>query len=147
MIYPNNEIKSYWDGVITLVLIFSCMVTPYRLAFNKEDPYEWVVINIFIDIFFGIDIILSFISAYYTEEYELIESRRMIAKNYILGWFSIDVFAILPFDLIMAWVRGDKVEGPSSNVNDMIRLARLGRLYKVIRLLKILRILKLGKSS
>ena len=75
MIYPNNEKKSYWDGFITLILVFSCMMTPYRIAFSESEPPSWVIINAFIDSSFAIDIVLSFLSAYHTGEYELIDDR------------------------------------------------------------------------
>jgi len=29
--------------------------------------------------------------------YEIIDDRKVIAKNYLLGWFIIDVLAIFPF--------------------------------------------------
>lgn len=84
-------------------------------------------------------------TAFYTDEYELIEDRWTIAKNYMLSWFFIDVLAIFPFERIYA---ADNQEmATSNNMNDMIRLARLGRLYKILRLMRLFRVLKLGKSS
>ena len=75
MIYPNNEVKSYWDGFVTIILLFSCITTPYRIAFSENEPPAWVFINISVDSIFAIDIILSFMSAYSTDEYELIDDR------------------------------------------------------------------------
>lgn len=144
MIYPNNELKGNWDAVVTLILLFTCMVTPYRIAFHDSDPPGWEITNTVIDVFFAIDIILSFNSAYYSDEYDLIENRFVIAKNYIFGWFWIDFLAIFPFERVFT---GDGEQASSNNVNDMIRLARLGRLYKILRLVRLFRILKLGKSS
>ena len=117
------------------------MVTPYRIAFVEDETFEWIVANYVIDFLFLIDMILCFMTAYYTEEYELVEDRAMIAKTYLTGWFFIDFLAIFPFE---------KVQGGESEVegaNDMARLAKLGRLYKVLRLIKLVRLLKLGKSS
>jgi hypothetical protein len=144
MIYPNNPIKNNWDMIITIVLIFTCMVTPYRIAFVEVDDDMWSAINVIIDIMFLIDMILSFISAYYTDEFELIEDRGQIAWSYGKSWFVIDVLAIFPFE---------KMQGTSSGTNDltasndMVRLVKLGRLYKVLRLIKLVRLLKLGKSQ
>ena len=33
MLYPEDNFKSYWDFLITNVLIFTCIVTPARIAF------------------------------------------------------------------------------------------------------------------
>ena len=140
MIYPNDEIKANWDTVITLVLIFTCMVTPYRIAFVDKDSDLWVGLNYSIDGLFLIDMILCFLTAYYTDEFQLVEDRVEIAKSYLAGWFFIDFLAIFPFEKVQG--SGDAVEG----ANDMARLAKLGRLYKVLRLIKLVRLLKLGKS-
>lgn len=68
MIYPNNDMKANWDALITLCLLFTCMVTPYRIAFSgvEAETTFWIVTNYSIDSMFAIDIILSFITAYYT---------------------------------------------------------------------------------
>lgn len=76
MIYPNNALKSNWDMTVTMILIFTCMVTPYRIAFVEQDDDLWTTINVSIDLLFLGDMILSFISAFYTDEFELVEDRK-----------------------------------------------------------------------
>lgn len=61
--------------MVTVILIFTCMVTPYRIAFVEKDDDIWSLINMSIDGLFLIDMILCFISAYYTDEFELIDDR------------------------------------------------------------------------
>jgi len=101
MIYPNNSYKKCWDIIVTFALLFTCCVTPYRFAFVQEEPQGWLIINAFIDLMFLADIIFCFISAYYTEEFLLIDERKEIAKNYATGWFFIDTLAIFPFEQIL----------------------------------------------
>jgi hypothetical protein len=88
---------------ITALLIFSSFVIPYRMAFisieNETKP--WQVINNIIDIGFGMDIIITFNTAFIGDDYKIVESRKQIAINYMKGWFFIDVFAIIPFDFIL----------------------------------------------
>jgi len=60
--------------LITFVLIFTCVVTPARLAFtfSDENIYDfdtWEVINLIIDGFFLIDIIFNFNTAYIDEDF------------------------------------------------------------------------------
>ena len=143
MIYPNNALKANWDMIVTLILIFTCMVTPYRIAFVEEDDEFWTVLNTSIDFMFLIDMILCFVSAYYTDEFELIEDRKTIAMNYLTSWFFIDFLAIFPFERIL----GEGGQTDLNSSNEMVRLAKLGRLYKVLRLIKLVRLLKLGKSQ
>ena len=37
IITPENEYKAFWDFVIFIVLIFSCVITPLQLAIWSED--------------------------------------------------------------------------------------------------------------
>ena len=65
--------------------------------------------------------------------------RVMIAKNYLKGWFTIDLLAIIPFDVILSNLQ--------SNANGILRIARVGRLYKLVKLTRLLRILKIMKEK
>jgi hypothetical protein len=60
----------------------SCVLSPYLLAFNSRDlktkPYY---ADQFINAFFILDIFLNFFSAYYTEDMEIIDERRVRTFN------------------------------------------------------------------
>jgi len=138
LLYPEDQNKVSWDLFITLILMISCILTPYNIAFIDEEPLSWKIVNITIDSLFAIDIIIIFQSCYYDDEFVIVENRWMIAKEYLSGWFLVDLVAILPFDAIF------KSTGAGSV--DMIRLARMGRMYKMIKMAKILRVLKIIKQ-
>jgi hypothetical protein len=63
---------SIWDVFIAMILIFSCLVTPYRLALVPEDTKAWKIANGFIDSMFLCDIILIFNTCFYDEDFTLI---------------------------------------------------------------------------
>ena len=94
------------------------------------------MINGIIDMLFGIDILLFFNTAYYDDENDLVENRKAIANNYLYGWFSIDILAIIPFDHILS----------AGDYGSMARIARIGRLYKLAKLTKLFRVLKIMKE-
>lgn len=100
MIYPEDSWKQQWDIFISLILIFTCAVTPYRLAFIEEDSTDWVIINYSVDCMFLIDMILCFNTAYYDEDFKMMQHRAVIAITYVKGWFFIDLLAIFPIGLI-----------------------------------------------
>ena len=82
--------------------MFTCIVTPARLAFDFKDDSttddegvdHWEIINYIVDICFLIDIFFTFNSAYIDEDFKVISSRKVIAVNYLKGWFTIDFVAI-----------------------------------------------------
>ena len=101
MFYPEDQFKANWDLFVTIILIFTCLSTPYRIAFIERDNTAWTVINYSIDSMFLIDIIFIFNSAYNDEDFRIVDDRKKIAKNYLNSWFTIDFLAIVPFDLIL----------------------------------------------
>ena len=136
LFYPEDQFKIIWDLFITLVLLISCVTTPYRIAFGEVvEPVKWKIINFTIDALFLIDIFVIFNSAYYDEDYMIIENRKQIAKGYIYSWFVIDTLAIIPFDVFLS--EGDYQE--------MMRIARIGKISRLIKMTRLLRILKIVK--
>ena len=132
MFYPQDRFKGAWDIYMSIILMFACIVTPVRISFySKEVSFRWFVIDLVVDFFFFVDIIINFNTAFYDQDYNIIENRKSIACDYIKGWFFIDMIAVIPFDLIFE----------STNLNEFVRIMRIGRLYKLIKLLKLMRML------
>jgi len=78
-------------------------------------------------------------SEYYDSDMNLIQNHKQIAANYLKGWFLLDVFAIVPFELILLNVQ--------SSFNGLTRIAKIGKLYKLVKLTRLLRILKIMKEK
>lgn len=102
LFYPEDASKQRWDILISILLIFTCIYTPIVIAFHEE-PEDGsldfcMVSNMVVDIFFGLDILIVFFSAFYDEDFNIIDDMKDIARFYIIGWFFFDVLAIVPFD-------------------------------------------------
>lgn len=88
------------------------------------------------NILFVIDMILRFFTAYIDDSsLELKDSKMDIAKDYLKGWFFVDLVSVIPFDLIISY----------SNVNRVTRFSRIGRISKIVRMIKMVRLLKIAK--
>ena len=103
-------------------MIITCILTPISIAFSYKANKISDIPDHIIDTFFLIDIIITFNSAYITDEFEIIYDRKSITKNYLTGWFFIDVFSIIPFDLL--------VSRDNEKYNKLARVARIGRMQK-----------------
>ena len=139
--YPEDKYKGYWDLFITLILLVTCINTPIQIAFTTstvgavsitDDMFSFII-----DLMFLADICVIFNSAYYTEDMDMVDDRKMIAKTYLYGWFTIDFLAIMPFDLILN----------ATDFSSLVRVARFGKLYKLVKLTRLLRILKIMKEK
>jgi hypothetical protein len=126
VILPDDHFKKKWDLLITFMLLFTALVSPYRIAFVDYDSLSWVIVETSTDCIFGIDLILNFFFAFYDDQDEVIDNRKEIALTYFKGWFFIDFMTILPISQIL-------------NTTDYGNLARIARLPKLYRLIKILR--------
>lgn len=95
-----------------------------------------LTIDQFINLCFFCDIFFQFSSAYYDNDYNLIDDNKVIAKEYFQSWFVIDLATVIPFDLILL----------IDNYNKLARVARIGKLYKIIRMTRMVRMLKIVKE-
>ena len=100
MIYPEDTWKEQWDLFVSVILIFTCTITPYRLAFTEDDSLTWKIVNYSVDLIFLTDMLLIFNTAFYDEDFKMVSHRGLIAITYLKGWFTIDLLAIFPIGLI-----------------------------------------------
>ena len=63
MFYPEDSTKANWDLFITVVLLYTCITTPMRIAFSDGDTLGQSIVKWFVDFLFLVDIIIIFNSA------------------------------------------------------------------------------------
>lgn len=71
VLMPNSKIKTVWNLVMTILLIYTATFTPYRTAFIEEGGMALLIIDYIVDALFFIDIIMNFVSAYEINNREL----------------------------------------------------------------------------
>lgn len=49
-----------------------------------------------------VDILLNFTTTYVSKSGQVVFEHKLIALNYIRGWFLLDLIAAVPFDLLYA---------------------------------------------
>ena len=64
IILPDDNFKERWDIFMTILLLFTAINTPYRLAFIAQDDIAWTIVDVLTDFIFASDIIINFLSAY-----------------------------------------------------------------------------------
>jgi hypothetical protein len=90
---------------MTLFLMVTLVTDPLRMTFYGEDLMEGssfhVKIGIAVTVMYLVDIFLNFRTGLVDPMTQLVNlDPDVIAKNYLLGWFSIDLISSIPFDLI-----------------------------------------------
>jgi len=147
LIHPNSPFKLFWNPLISLTLLYTASVMPFRVGFADEVYWDFfAVLDLTIDGVFGVDIVVTFVSASVKADGTLEKDRARIAKSYLKGWFLIDLLAFVPFDLIN-YALGTKSDESSLNYNNLARLLRLPRLYKLLRIFRIIKALRAYGNS
>ena len=146
LIHPEGGFKKVWDIVMSLMLLYTGVFTPYLVAFVEVVFWDfWVVFDLCVNFLFCCDIGITFFSAYVNAEGEMEVKRVTIACNYLKGWFWVDVLASMPFSLIDYF--SPDSQGPSGNYNRLVRVMRLPRLYKLLRLARMIKTAKVSNSD
>jgi hypothetical protein len=98
IISPDARWKSVFDIWVLLFVGYSCIWNILVFAFNFSPKEGIEVFNLMIEIVFQLDFFLTFFQAFkHPENYEIIDDYKMIAINYLWGWFFIDLVSVFPF--------------------------------------------------
>ena len=127
---PENDLKKLWDILIAMILIYSAVVLPYRIAFIDIDSTEMLILDFIFDSLFTLDIFLSFFSAYVDNEDNVVKNRKKIVINYLKTRFSIDLISVLPISYITPG------QSATQNINQLSRIARIPKIYRLVKLTK-----------
>ena len=68
---------------------------PVNLSFVEDQSILFEILEKLVDMLFIVDIFVNFLTAY-KQENELVTDCKLIAKNYIYGWFLFDLIASIP---------------------------------------------------
>lgn len=125
-------IRRYWDIVTTLAVLYLCWRIPFDVGIDWwYPPAELKRFELFLDIWFGVDILLNFRTGF-VHNGHLVMDPKEIAKHYFEFWFWIDIIATIPFELF-----GTLFESKSSR-----KAIKLVKWFKIPRLMRLGRVLK-----
>ena len=143
MIHPEGRFKNYWTALLAIALLYISIMVPLEICFEFKFCEEgtcnfWWWMNIYVDVFFAIDICCNLRTGYTTPNGALVMDPRLSAKEYIFSiWFVIDVVTTIPYDRLIGLTDGGDSDGTSSV--RLMRIARVLKGAKVLRLSKLLR--------
>lgn len=132
---PESWGKQIWDFFIMLLLLFTTFAVPYMLAFGKEIDRTaplaaYQIFDLILDGLFCVDIVISFCTAY-IHQGVYITSMPSIAKNYLAGWFWIDVPGSIPVDKIITYTSGESM-GSTLKALKFIRILKMVRAVRFL---------------
>lgn len=94
-ITPDSTFKSTWDFIGMFFILYLAIVIPYRFCFKARAFGNFKFFEVFIDIFFIVDLGLNCVTGYYKRG-NLVMKRGPIFRHYLRTWFIIDFISTLP---------------------------------------------------
>ncbi|CAD5328694.1 unnamed protein product [Arabidopsis thaliana] len=129
IISPMDSRYRCWEFYMVLLVAYSAWVYPFEVAFLNSSPKRNLCIadNI-VDLFFAVDIVLTFFVAYIDERTQLlVREPKQIAVRYLSTWFLMDVASTIPFDAIGYLITGTSTLNITCNLLGLLRFWRLRR--------------------
>jgi Ca2+-binding EF-hand superfamily protein len=141
---PADKLRKLWDVAQVVLLTYVALAVPYRMGFQKDVPFNtsWFWVEVVVDVYFMLDILINFRTAYRTEEGELVTSPKKISRNYLKGWFAIDICACFPVTYIGLIISGTDSDQQGAQKVKALKIIRLLRLAKMLRLARLKRLIK-----
>ena len=125
-----------------MALVYVGYQVPLRLCFSDyPDPFGtmwWF--DLALDVYFFVDVLINFRSAFYLKSGLLEAAPREIARHYIRTWFLIDFVSCLPVQYVVLVMNSTATAGSGSSfrAGKSLRLLRIAKLLRLARIKKIL---------
>lgn len=143
---PDSAFIIWWNFFGLVLVVFNCFYVPLLASFLFD--YSGVYITIPLNLFFALDIILSFRTAYYSKGLLIVSSKKIIRHNINVGTgfdlmalffgvlylFDLDE-AVLKYLTFFTLYRGFKMNTYIQRIEDHFQFGRVGSgLLKLLRL-------------
>lgn len=130
IIFPDDKFLSGWNIVLILILGYTAIVTPYRIAFSEDDGVYWITVDFIVDFLFFCDVVVNCFLAYYDYDMNLVVDKRKILLAYLKRWMVFDLIACIPVQILLE---------TKADYSSLVRIIRLPRLYRLIKMTKFLK--------
>lgn len=139
ILLPTSTIRQCWDFLVASFVIYNAWKVPFVLCFPAVgyESGSWYYFDFFLDIFFMLDIVVNFRTAFIKNGNTLVVDWKEIAIHYLRGWLFIDVVASVPFEKFFPEDQGlTKVQRSGIKLSKFIKMSKLLRLGRVVRYLR-----------
>ena len=139
--HPDSVFRQRWILAVIIATLYCAVELPVELAFYPGFQVAsfkfWFDIGI--DLFFVADICVSLKTGFVEDGVVVMDPKR-IRQKYCRSGFVVDLIAVLPFDVCMAFAGSG--DGNESLVAASTRLGRVARLSRLLRLGRVARLFR-----
>lgn len=140
MLHPTSLFISVWYIIAISLLFYIFITVPLFVAFDYVVSKSYVGIDIFIDAFFLVDIVVNFRTGYLPNPSRpdlVVLNAEEVAKMYFKSWFFIDLISSLPLVTLSTFMSRSSWFGGPLFHEQQLKLLKLTRVIRLIKLSKI----------
>ncbi|XP_070566365.1 uncharacterized protein [Ptychodera flava] len=126
---PHTTAMRLWECCIVITVAITFSLEMFLAAFDSQLLVLWVIAYLF-DFIYLLDIVRHFFLGY-MENGILITDRRKIRKHYLLTTFIVDLFTVLPLDLLV-FISPGVVPGHMKRLAQYRCINRLLRVHRIL---------------
>lgn len=131
----DSRVMPYWDGFVASLLFATALLCPFEIAFLEPKVDLLFFVNRMVDCAFITDMVCQFFIAVHDPKTGALSyDPAFVARNYMAGWFWIDILSVVPVDLFCLYS-----VSPPLNVK-ILKLTKVIRLFRLVRLLRLARL-------
>ncbi|RZB76268.1 Potassium channel AKT2/3 isoform B [Glycine soja] len=129
IISPMDSRYRCWESFMVLLVAYSAWVYPFEVAFmHKSSNMKIYIADSVVDLFFGIDIVLTFFVAYIDRTtHLLVRDKKKIVVRYLSTWFVMDLASTIPYEAIGYLFTGKRKLGLPYFLLGLFRFWRIRR--------------------
>ncbi|GMH46938.1 hypothetical protein TrLO_g2547 [Triparma laevis f. longispina] len=149
---PSSTFRRSWELMVLVLVLFQAIYIPLTVSFriNHIRYTSWWWFDLWADIIFMTDLVMTFNVGIINQANKLIMNRRTIAKSYLQGWFWLDLAASVPFDLIIEAFEDEGEEeadggGNTASATSLLKGFKLPRLLRLLKIMRLMRLVKFAK--
>jgi CRP-like cAMP-binding protein len=158
LIHPESKIKEAWDFLILLVTLYTITFVPYNMAYLDLDTLSLLIIDLFCDVIYILDLIFQFFIPIQDYDEKYITSKSRIAINYLTSWFILDFLSSVPINSVLSIVLLINEEDTLNSNSDLVvsklkvsknltNIAKLSRMYRLMKLVRLVKLIKISKNQ
>jgi hyperpolarization activated cyclic nucleotide-gated potassium channel 2 len=157
-VHPHGKGRQRWDMLNIALIWYSAMAIPFNICFSHEAPMGLQIWNYLVDVFFGVDILLNFVTGVeidvdtdknnitspeaeiptkVAENLAIKYDLRQIATSYFKGWFFLDAVSTFPWELIVG------SDSDSTSLPQVLKVLKLSKLFRLLRIFRIMRVVRI----
>ncbi|RDX61107.1 Potassium channel AKT2/3, partial [Mucuna pruriens] len=129
IISPMDSRYRCWESFMVLLVAYSAWVYPFEVAFMHNSSNKKIyIVDTVVDLFFGIDIVLTFFVAYIDRTtHLLVRDKKKIVVRYLSTWFVMDLASTIPYEALGYLFTGKHKVGLPYSLLGMLRFWRIRR--------------------